>query len=151
MMTIIKELTKYWVLQAITIVILGSYIFGMGYGLVLFLNNSPEQTGNVNVLLIIESNHPEFSFNFSYTSEVPSNYTLIDYLNDTIGSGNWDGTKYNPGGWFVQRIFNASEQGNWKWLIYYRVPGDKSWIISPVGASTFKLNRDYEIKFLFTE
>lgn len=150
-MTLIKELTRYWVLQAFTIVILGSYIFGMGFGVVSLLNNSPEQTENVNVLLIIESNHPEFAFNNTYTSTITSNYTLIDHLNNTIGSGNWDGKNFATGGWFVQRIFNASEQGNWKWSIYYRNPGDKSWIYSPVGVSSFKLNRDYEIKFLFTE
>lgn len=150
-MTFFKELSQYWVLQTFTIMILVGYILGMGVGIVYFINNSQTENDNVNILLIIESNHPDFTFNFTYNSIVPVNRTLIDHLNETVGPENWDGTKFGVGGWYIQRIFNASEQENWHWSIYYRVSGTEIWTPSPVGASTFKLNRDYEIKLLFTE
>ncbi len=150
-MTFFKELSQYWVLQALTIMIIAGYILGMSVGIIYFVNNSQTENDSVNILLIIESKHPDFTFNFTYSSIVPVNRTLIDHLNETVGPENWDGTKFGVGGWYIQRIYNASEQENWRWFIYYRVSGTKNWTLSPVGASTFKLNRDYEVKLLFSQ
>ncbi|MFX0150264.1 MAG: hypothetical protein ACFFAJ_05750 [Candidatus Hodarchaeota archaeon] len=142
---------KYWFLQGFIICIIGSYIVGMGLGIFVVFNSiqsSESSTDTVSILMIIESKHPDYSFNYSYRSEVPYNLSLIEHLNNTIGRENWDGKKY-AGGWFIQRIFNASESGSWFWLIYYRIPKVKNWSLASVGASSFILNQDYDIKFIF--
>ena len=150
-MNVSKELSQYWILQSVILLILSGYIVGMGTGILLFLNSTQTTAETVNILMIIESRHPDYTFNYTYDSKIPKNRTLLDHLNETIGRENWEGEYYGIGGWFIQRIFNASEQGLWHWIIYYRTPGTSKWDLSPVGASIFKLNQDYEIKFLFSE
>jgi len=143
---------KYWFLQGFIICIIGSYILGMSLGFFIVFNNlqTTESSSNtVSILMIIESKHPQYSFNYSYRSEVPNDLSLIEHLNNTIGQENWDGKKYDIGGWFIQRIFNASESGDWRWLIFYRIPKAKNWTLAPVGASSFILNQDYDIIFIF--
>lgn len=143
---------KYWILQGLVIGVVVSYAVGMSIGIVLFMNNTQanqEQVENVSILLIIESHHPTNSFNYSYRSIILVNQTLIEYLNNTIGRENWDGKYFGAMGWFIQRIFNATEGGGWYWLYYYRVPGKKNWNSAMAGVSLFKLNQDYEIKFIF--
>ena len=123
----------------------------MAVGMMLFFNNSQPKTDTVNIFLIIESSHPNYTFNYTYESQIPVNRTLLDHLNETIGRDNWDGINYGGAGWFIKRLFNATEEGAWHWIIKYRTPGAISWTLSPVGVSTFKLTKDYEIKFIFSE
>ena len=148
----IKKYGKYWVLQGLIIGILISYIVGLSIGVLFFMNNfqtNPNTVEKVTVVLIIESLHPSYSFNFTDISLVPVNQTLIGHLNDTIGQENWHGINYGIAGWYIQRIFNATEGGSWHWLYYYRISNRKSWNLAPVGVSSFKLNQDYDIKFVF--
>jgi len=147
-LTISKILGKYWLLQTLVIGIIGIYSFGIGLGFVFLITTPSTHSDRVSILMIIESNHPSYSFNFSYFDEVPINRTLLDHLNITIGRENWDGRYFGVGGWYIERIFNASEIANWHWLIYHRVPGLKKWALS-AGVSSFLLNQDYEIKFVF--
>ena len=148
-MTISNIFGKYWLLQALAIGIIGIYSFGIGFGFVFLFTTTPStHSDTVSILMIIESNHPFYFFNYSYFDEIPINRTLLDHLNTTIGRENWDGRYYGVGGWFIERIFNASEYANWYWLIYYRVLGVKKWELS-AGVSSFLLSRDYEIKFVF--
>lgn len=144
---------KYWFLQGFIICIIGSYFLGMSLGFFIVFNNlqtTESSSDTVSILMIIESKHPQYSFNYSYFSEVPNHLSLIEHLNNTIGRENWDGEKYKyAGGWFIQRIFNASESGSWYWLIYYRVFNTKNWNLASVGVSSFILNQNYDIKFVF--
>ncbi len=113
------------------------------------LNNSPSESPLVNVTLLIQSNHPDYPINYSNTSTIPINQTLLEHLNLTIGRENWSGINYGPWGWFINRIFNASESVSWHWLYYYRESGTSSWSYSSVGVSRFILNRDFDIKFVY--
>ncbi len=149
-MSFSKELARYWILQGFILLIVVSYILGMALGMMLFINNSQPKSDNVNILLIIESSHPNYTFNYTYESRIPVNRTLLNHLNETIGRENWDGQNFGVAGWFIKRIFNATEEGSWYWGIYYRTPGTISWSPTPVGVSTFKLTQDYEIKFIFS-
>jgi hypothetical protein len=134
--------------------IIGSYIFGFAIGLQIMTTLSPQGISPpefVNIHLIIQSNHPMHPLNYSDSSVIPSNRTLIDHLNRTIGPNNWSGQYYENGGWFIREIFNVSEQGGWYWLISYRLAGVAGWEPSLVGASIFQLNQDYDIRFLFQD
>lgn len=150
-MIISKLLGKYWLLQFLIVGVLASYAVGMSVGILLFIESTqPDQSAeNVSVLLIIESKHPSYPLNYSDLSTVPVNLTLIEHINNTIGRENWDGVKYGVAGWFIKRIFNVTEEGSWYWLYYYRNPGETKWISSSWGVSSFKLNQDYEIRFVF--
>ena len=143
---------KYWILQGLVIGVVVSYAVGMSIGIVLFINNTQvnqEQVENVSILLIIESHHPTNSFNFSYSSFIAVNLTLIEHLNSTIGWENWDGVNYGAAGWYITRIYNATEQGSWHWSIYFRLQNTSSWDYAPVGVSSFPLEQDLDIKFIF--
>lgn len=150
-MSFSKELARYWILQGFILLVLVSYVVGMAVGMMLFINNSQPKSDTVNILLIIESSHPNYTFNYTYESQIPVNRILIDHLNETIGRENWDGDYYVIHGWRIKRLFNATEEGSWYWIIYYRTPGALSWSYSGTGVSTFKLTQDYEIKFIFSE
>ncbi len=151
-----QKYSSFLPLQIGVLVIVTIYILGLGFGLIAFSDvlfpprTSPERT-TVTVTLIIESTHPDNLFNYTYTNNVSINITLIEHLNNTIGFENWEGRYYTPGGWFVSRIFNATEEGNWSWRIYYRLPESLSWIYAPVGASSIRLDNDYSIKFSFEQ
>ncbi|MFW9779940.1 MAG: hypothetical protein ACFFE8_13875 [Candidatus Heimdallarchaeota archaeon] len=143
---------KYGVLQALVVVVIGSYFVGLVIGLQIVADLTSQDTNSpefVTINLVIQSNHPNFPLNYSETSVVPANITLIDHLNQTIGSDNWSGRYSEPWGWFIEEIFNVNAQGGWHWSIHYRTSASVPWDLSPVGASLFRLNQDYEIMFLF--
>lgn len=153
-MTIRTNLRKYGVLQVLILGVFGGYVLGFSFGLQMVTNLSPQGTSPpefVTIHLIIQSSHSLYPLDFSNTSVIPANRTLIDHLNRTIGPDNWSGEYFEIGGWLIQEIFSVSAQGAWHWLIYYRVTGAASWKLSPVGASGLQLNQDYDIKFLFQD
>ncbi|MFW9857060.1 MAG: hypothetical protein ACFFFG_18565, partial [Candidatus Thorarchaeota archaeon] len=101
---------KYGVLQGLILVVIGSYLVGFVIGLQIVANLTSQDTNSpefVTVHLIIQSNHPTYPLNYSKTSVVPSNLTLIDHLNQTIGPDNWSGTYSESLGWFIEEIFNV--------------------------------------------
>ena len=153
-MKLFQKYTHFIPLQIGILAIFLIYIISLGVSIVLFSNSlfppieNPERN-TVTIHLFIESNHPDNMFNYSYVNNVTKNITLIEHLNNTIGSANWEGRYYTPGGWFVTGIFNASEDTNWSWIIYYHLPTSTSWIYAPVGASSIRLEQDYYIKFSY--
>jgi len=143
---------KYGLLQLSLVIILALYTIGMAFGMVYFLdslNFSPSESPEITVTLLIQSNHPDYPINYSDTSTIPINMTLLDHLNLTIGRENWSGINYGVWGWFINRLFNASESTGWHWLYYYRENGTSAWSYSSVGVSRFILNRDFDIKFVY--
>ena len=143
---------KYGLLQLSLVIIFGLYTLGMAFGMVYFLdsfNNPPSKSPKITVTLLIQSNHPDYPINYSNTSTIPINQTLLEHLNLTIGRENWSGVNYGVGGWFINRIFNASESTGWNWLYYYREKGTSAWSYASVGVSRFILNRDFDIKFVY--
>ena len=143
---------KYGLLQLSLVIIIGLYTIGMAFGMVYFLdslNSTPSKSPEVTVTLLIQSDHPDYPINYSKTSVIPSNQTLLDHLNLTIGLENWSGINYGVQGWFINRIFNASNSAGWNWLYYYRESGIPAWSYSSVGVSKFILNRDFDIKFVY--
>ena len=144
----------YWILQGLIIGVVGCYVVSMSLGILVFVSNSQmdhQNSDTVTILLLIESNHPSYSFNYSFITSVPINQSLIECLNNTIGRENWDGQYYGIGGWFIKRIYNATEQGTWQWLYYYRVQNTTNWNFAPVGVSSFKMDHDFDIKFVFND
>ncbi|NHJ03153.1 MAG: hypothetical protein EAX86_13535 [Candidatus Heimdallarchaeota archaeon] len=152
-----QKYSKYIPLQAIIIAIFLIYIAGLSFSFIFFAETffpPPDENHEktyVTINLIIESTHPDYLFNHSYLTNVTINITLIEHLNNTIGIDNWEGRYYTPGGWFVTRIFNASENSNWSWRIYFHLPGTQTWTYAPVGASSIRLDNEYFIKFSFEE
>ena len=151
-----QKYSSFIPLQIGVFVIFFIYITGLSFGIIVFSETifppktSPERT-SVTVTLFIESTHPDYLFNYTYTSNVSLNISLIEHLNNTIGSDSWEGRYYTPGGWFITRIFNATEDDNWSWRIYYRLSQSASWTYAPVGASSILLDNDYFIKFSFEQ
>ncbi|MHA1968770.1 MAG: hypothetical protein ACW964_13310, partial [Candidatus Hodarchaeales archaeon] len=87
-MSFSKELARYWILQGFILLVIVSYILGMAVGMMLFFNNTQPKSDTVNIFLIIESSHPNYTFNYTYESQIPVNRTLLDHLNETIGREN---------------------------------------------------------------
>ena len=143
---------KYGLLQLSLVIILALYTMGMAFGMVYFLdslNLTPSDSPEITVTLLIQSNHPDYPINYSDISTIPINMSLLNHLNLTIGPDNWSGINYGAWGWFINRIFNASESTGWHWLYYYRENGSSTWSYSSVGVSRFILNRDFDIKFVY--
>jgi hypothetical protein len=124
----------------------------MSFGSIYFLNSLSDTSSNsseITVTLLIESNHPDIEINFTTTETIPVNTSLLEHLNNTVGEENWSGVDYGIWGWYIDRIFNASESNGWKWLYYYRESGSSNWSFSSVGVSRFILSRDFDIKFVY--
>ena len=147
-----EYIRKYGLLQIALVAIFCLYTFGMTFGTIYFLESltpTPSSSQYVTINLIIQSNHTDYPINYSHTNQIPINRSLLDHINLTLGRENWSGENYGVYGWFINRLFNASESEGWNWLYYYRESGTTTWRYSPVGVSKFILNRDLDIKFVF--
>ncbi|MHA1226494.1 MAG: hypothetical protein ACTSPV_07105 [Candidatus Hodarchaeales archaeon] len=151
--SIIKEIKRYWMVQLFVVLVLAGYFLFMGvgfYNVLLGSQNNLNVNYEVKINLWIISERPEYNLNFSSRNTVVSNLTLIEYLNNTLGRDNWAGIYYGSYGWFITRIFNVSEGEGWFWLYYYRLSAEDSWTLGQVGVSHFKLDQNYDIKFVFS-
>ena len=147
-----NHIRKYGLLQLSLVIIFTLYTVGMAFGMVYFLdslNDSSGKSPEVTVTLLIQSNHSIYPINYSNSSTIPINQSLLDHLNLTIGRENWSGIDYGVSGWFINRIFNASNSAGWNWLYYYRESVTSAWSYSSVGVSKFIINRDFDIKFVY--
>jgi hypothetical protein len=147
-----SNIRKYGFLQISLVIIFGLYTLGMTFGMVYFFDSfssPPSEASTVTVTLLIQSNHTDYQISFTNTSIIPINRSLLDHLNLTIGRDNWSGVNYGVYGWFINRIFNASESTGWHWFYYYRESGASNWSYSSVGVSRFIINRDFDIKFVY--
>ena len=152
--TVFNEIKKYWLFQGGVLVIIIGYIIILGLGITIVLESpfyTTPEAEEVQIHFWAISEHPINHFNFSLASNVPSNITLLEYINQTLGQENWDGVEFPTVGWFIKRIFNATEGNGWVWLYYYRPSTVSTWILAPVGVSVFRLTQDYDIKFLYTD
>ena len=114
-----NNIRKYALLQISLVIVFGLYTIGMVFGSIYFLNSindTPSRSSEVTVTLLVQSNRPDFSINFTSTATIPVNKTLLEHLNDTVGKENWSGIDHGIWGWYINRIFNASESGVWKWI-----------------------------------
>ena len=144
---------KLWGLQFFIIGVLILYsilatvsIFALVNNQGLIPNNYSQSDNTVIVSIIFESNDSQKVINWNpVVAEVKTNSTLLSVMNATLTI---NGTLYGNSGYYLTSINSLRSDLNDFWTYYYFTKGS-GWVYSLVGISSFILNHDYQIKWIY--
>lgn len=148
-----KFLGKYWFIQITLIGVLVLYSLFTSVSLVVLVNqnnsmttNNQTSSGTIILSIIFESKDSTKPITWnSVVMDVKNGSILYNVMNSTFTI---NGTSYGSLGFLITQINTIQNQGSNVWTYYYFMK-NSGWTYSPIGVSSFHLNQDSQIKWVY--